>query len=187
LKTTKAGPGLVQTYWVSLRQLASAPVQFFALAADERTEADARLFARANGLLLAALFFTVEIVTGGRANWALVLAALLALVFLPFFMEGLASWGAWFIVLASRVLGESVDLKTTRKVLGFSTAGLLPLAFGGGWLSLLALWTVGLQTVGLEKALPCSRFKASVLVGFPFLLFLTLAFMAVIIFKTRVF
>lgn len=187
MKTTKADPGLVRTYWVSLRQLASAPVQFFTLAADERTEADARVFARANGLLMATLFFTLEVITGGRVNWALVLAAVLALAILPFLMEWMAVLGAWFIVLASRVLGETVDLKTTRKVLGFSTAGLLPLAFGGGWLSLLALWTVGLQTVGLEKGLPCSRFKAAVLVGFPFLLFLTLAFMAAIIFKTRVF
>jgi hypothetical protein len=187
LKTTKEGSGLVQTYGSSLKQLASGPVAFFASVAEERTEADARVFARANGLLLAALFFAIEVVTGGRVNWALVLAALLALVFLPFLMEGAAALGAWFMVLTSRVLGENVDLKVARKVLGFSTAGLLPLAFGGGWLSLLALWTVGLQTVGLEKALPCSRFKAAVLVGFPFLLFLTLAFMAAIIFKTRVF
>jgi hypothetical protein len=167
--------------------LAGTPVGFFEAVSDERTEAEARSFARANGLLLAALFFTLEALTGGRITWPLVLVATLSLALFPFVMEALAALWAGFIVLASRVLGSPLDETATRKVLGYSTAGLLPLAFGGGWLSLLALWTVALQAVGLERTIPCSRFKAAVLVGFPFLLLLTLAFMAAIIFKTKVF
>jgi len=187
LKTTQTGTGLVRTYWLSLRRLTSSPVVFFERVSTEWTEADARVFARANGLLLAMLFFTLEAFTGGRIGWPLLLVAALSLVFLPFVMQALADLWAGFIVVASRVLGSPLELSDTRKVLGFSTAGLLPLAFGGGWLSLLALWTVVLQTLGLEKVVPCSRFKAAVLVGFPFLLLLTLAFMVTIIFKTRVF
>jgi hypothetical protein len=187
LKTLKAEADFAKVYWNTLKRLAKSPGLFFKEELGDPGEAETRRFMRLNGLLLAALFFFIEAISGGRINWALLLAAVLSLTVLPFLMEALAFSWAFFTSLAARVLGESIDTQTTRRVMAFSTAGLLPLAFGGGWLSLLALWAVGLQIIGLEKALPCSRFKATILAGFPFLLFLTLAFMVTIIFKTRVF
>jgi hypothetical protein len=175
------------TYWGSLCQVVLSPGAFFERSFNDRFPMGTGRFIRLNGLLIVLGFFLLEVLTGGRIGWPFLMAAAISLVVLPFLLQLLTVFWAAFAVLASRLLGEPLETGKVRDVWAFSTVGLLPLAFGGGWLSLLALWTVGLQTLGLEKAFACSRFKAAVLAGFPFLLLVTLGFMVAIIFKTRVF
>lgn len=177
----------MKEYWEILRRMAAHPVAFFGGEFARKDLPSAKTFARRTGLCLAALFFLVEMLTGGRMTWTLLLAAAFSMVVLPFLMEAVAFLWGGLALLASRLLGEPLEAPVVRKVWGYSTAGLLPLALGGGWLSLLAVWTVALQTLGLEKSLSCSRFRAAVLAGFPFLLLVTMAFMVAVIFKTRFF
>jgi hypothetical protein len=186
---TATGPasGLIGLYFRQLRLLASRPVEFYDTVFFGFPPLTGRLFARLNGLLLAALFFVIEALSSGRVGWPLLLAAGLSIAALPFLMEGAAALWAFFLVLTDRMLKEGVEPGRARAVSEYSTAGLLPLAFGNGWVSLLALSVVVFQVAGLQKALGCSRFRASVLVGFPFALLLTLSFLVTIIFKTKVF
>ena len=184
---TGGHPGVFRLYITQIKRLAVHPGDFFESVFNGIPSLEGRLFAYFNGLALAALFFLLEAVSGGRVTWVLILAAVLSLAALPFILEGAALLWGMYLITSSRMLREPLDPITARRVSEYSTVGLLPLAFGNGWVSLLALSVVGFQVVGLEKGLPCSRFRAAVLAGFPFALFLTVVLLVMLIFKTKVF
>jgi hypothetical protein len=187
MKPAGVGRGVFRPYLEQIRRLAVQPAGFFESVFNGDLPSEGSRFVYFNGLVLAALFFLLEAVSGGRVTWVLLLAAFLSLAVLPFLLEGAARlWGA-YLVTSARMLHEPLDPVTARRVSEYSTAGLLPLAFGNGWVSLLALSVIGFQVVGLEKGLSCSRFRAAVLAGFPFVLFLTVVLLVMLIFKTRVF
>jgi len=156
------------------------------MAARETGTEDARVFARWSGFTAAILFFAREMLLGGRISWVVALAALMAMLVGPWVMEGLALLWSAYLRLAAGLLGESLDGSIATRITGFSTAGLLPLATGLPWVGWLSLVTFLYQARGLEKSLPCGRFRATLLAGFPALLVLTVWGLVTLIFKIKV-
>jgi hypothetical protein len=187
LRTDSKGGSLLGDYGRDLRGIILSPRRFFGEVFPGRTDRAARWFACLNGWLMVAMFFLLEVLTGGRVTWTLLLAVAMGAILAPFAMPILSALWAAFMGLTARLLGEELDPRAARKTTDYATVGLLPLALGYGWLAFLALSVVVYQILGLERAQSCSRLKAFILAGFPFLLFLTLMGMAALIFKTRVF
>ena len=173
-------------YLSKLRLLALRPGAFFDGLPRETGTDGARAFARWSGLTAAALFFAREMLLGGRISWVVALAALMAMLVGPWVMEGLALVWSVFLRLAAGLLGEALDVSVATRVAGFSTAGLLPLATGLPWLGWLSLVTIFYQVRGFEKTIPCGRFRASILAGFPALMVLTVWGLVTLIFKIKV-
>jgi len=147
-----------------LRELAIRPSHFYGEAFLQPDLKDVARFSMFSGLLLAAGLSLLETAVG--RSWTVAAVSLILLLTLPFlFLLASYVW-AYFMKTTASLLGETVPFDTARVVAGYSMAGLLPLMLGrfGSW---LALATILLQVLGLERGLGCSRFKATVLTLFP--------------------
>jgi hypothetical protein len=185
---------MLRRYFGDLVSLLARPAEFFervfqgSLPSGPHAGLDAgsRRFVRLTGMMIAAVFFLQEILSGGRFSWVVVVVAVLSLALFPFITQAIAAMGAGFVRLSCAALGEQPVPGVAERSMAYATAGFLPLAFGITGVSWLSLATAFYLTVGLEKGLRCTRFKAAVLAGFPTVLFLTLLLLSAVIFNIQV-
>lgn len=168
------------SYFATLRDLVLRPSRFYGEQFLDPDPGRATRFVLRTGLYLAIGLSVAEALASRSWSWTIMAFTGLMLLVLPLLMLVAAAVWTRFLRLGSVLLVESVPLPEARIAVAYSTAGLLPLMFGGiaAW---LAFVTLAFQIVGIERGLSCSRVKAAVLVLFPFgiasLLFLFFQFM----------
>jgi hypothetical protein len=160
---------MIKEYLNDLKFLWLRPSEFFDRPRKEGDEKAISKFTILTGVLVALEVGLVEAL-GGGSIWIIALITALNVLVLPFaIMVWVYLWTS-FVRFCAILLGETLPLEPVRQVVAYSAAGLVALGLGFGLGKWLLLAIVVFQIVGIEKALGCSRWMASIYVGLPFAL-----------------
>jgi hypothetical protein len=144
------------------------PFRFFSLVGESKIQVSPMAFSIGCSMIFALfLSFEIWLEQGTTDGMALFLVGFLV-VTLPIASILWTYCWSGFIQLCVVLMGETIDFRSLKNIVAYSTWGLLPVFLVWGHGQWLAIWYVWLQFIGLRKVLNYSPWVSGIYAVFPF-------------------